>query len=240
MCRVSGAALPTETLDNVLENAKNISLRTIAADGSQTSIKIAIQRVTKQTITFEAENGQALTKGLSGSVIVVDGVRAGIMVNITKGRGVAYRADYVDEFWKRLQPPRRLCESGCEVTLAKLLLVKNYTKSQNNGTYIQISQDLVFRLPEGWPLPEYFHVFRNTIQVQSDIVSVPPSTSILGFSFSSDQGDHASDIPVGAVGYDVTGQALDSFIYENRIWSVSITGTQEPGQISVRIKPVGQ
>jgi hypothetical protein len=96
----------------------------------------------------------------------------------------------------------------------------------------------VYRLPESWPFPHYVHIWKDRLDVHIDLVSVPPNISISGLSFSADVSDRAADVFVSTLGYDFAGQATNTIIYKDKVWSVTISGGQEPSSMSLRIKDI--
>jgi hypothetical protein len=180
---------------------------------------------------------------MSGSVLSVKGSVIGMLNGeITSGKGIAYRADYIESFWNLVKPPENGCSAGCDVDVSTLSLVKNYvTREDSSGVGVHIAYshyDSVYQLPGDWPLPPFLHVWRDKQDVKTDFTDMSGQISYVAFSFSSDFSERSQDLYENAMAFEISGQVSTSEIIKGVVWSITFTGGPEPNQIHIRVKPL--
>jgi hypothetical protein len=243
ICDGSTDSVPKQVIENILNTIAAADLRSVDEDGSETRVVVSITRVTARSIYFAVPEGANLHKGMSGSVLSAKGSVVGMLNDeIASGKGIAYRADYIESFWNLVKPPENGCSAGCDVDVSTLSLVKNYvTREDSSGVGVHIvysHYDSVYQLPGDWPLPPFLHVWRDKQDVKTDFTDMPGQMSYLAFSFSSDFSERSQDLYASAMAFDITGQVSTSEIINGVVWSITFTGGPEPNQIHVRIKPL--
>jgi hypothetical protein len=238
LCKNSSIDVVAEDVERLLTTQVEGILRKTDEDGSQHNLRVFIKSVTNRTVIIESATDEALEQGASGSALFSGENRLGMLVRVNGNDGVALRADYVDAFWTQVRPKAASCEGGCDAKLSDLEIVQTYrTSTALSGHITIVHYDTVFRLPEEWPFPPYFHVMKDesTIEVEGLTPTVRLS---FAFSFSNDSNERSGDILVDGSLIPIAGEASTIFGRNGKAWSATVTasGGIEPTQFRLRVK----
>jgi hypothetical protein len=243
ICDGSTDPMPNQVIENILKAIVSADLRSVDEDGSEARIVVSVTRVTARSIYFSVPEDTKLHKMMSGSILTANGSVIGMLTTeIASGKGIAFRSDYVESFWNLVKPPENGCSEGCDVNVSTLPLVKDYVTRDDNSSgdvhMVYSHYDSVYRLPGDWPLPAFFHVWRNKQDVTSSLGDMPGQMTYFAFSFSSDFSERSQDLFVSALSFEITGQVSFPEVIKGVVWSITFTGGPEPNQIHIRIKPL--
>jgi hypothetical protein len=242
VCSGLEASTSRVAVSDALEGATEAILHSVTADGSLRREKVFLEELTDQTLTFTSAVPGSLQKGMSGSVLSVKNVQVGMLVDIKDGKGFGYRQEVLEDFWNRAKPHVNDCSTGCQFTLSSANFVRSYQPSttEGEGTIVTITKtryDNVYRVPEGWPLPPYFHVWRDKLENRAEGAG-PPAVidGISNFSFSFEPSNRAADITINAPAFETLGEATTIATFRNRTWTIRVSEERDHAELQVSIK----
>lgn len=229
ICGNAGGTVDNELVINALRRSSNAVLVSLTRDGSTQRRNSWIGTTTSQTLTFTVDNNTSpLQKGDSGSVLRIGEIPVGMLIDVpdNSSTGRAYQQSIIEEFWKHLFPTNADCKDGCSFIATQTNLAKTFSvvSDEHSGFAMNTTfLDYVYRVPEGIPLPTYFHFWRNKYEMQGMPIGSPPTTYTMNFSFSNQLLDRASDITVPTGLFDSLGYTEYSFLIKGRIWDIRIS-----------------
>jgi hypothetical protein len=239
---LEGSVAPS-AIDTALSDSSSAILHSITKDGSSIRRKVSIEEVTDQTLTFVVNAPNPLQRGDSGSLISVGDIQVGMLLNAVGNgsEGQAYKQTVIEDFWKRVMPPSNDCRDGCFFTASAANLVKIYEPRsvQDLGviTIITTHYDRVYRVPDGIPLPGYFHIWQDKIETRTENIQPVVTLATLNFSFSRQPLDRDSELSVLASGFDIVGSSSTSFIADGAVWAIKVSREGE-AEVLVTIKRI--
>lgn len=231
------------SIEGALSDAASGVLHTVTNDGSSLRRKISIDEVTDQTMSFEMNGTNTLQKGDSGSVINVGDVQVGMLIEVPNPdgtKGNAYKQTVLEDFWARVMQTSAPCSEGCSFVASAANFEKFYSPQTVDGVAGFITTtthfDFVFRVPDGIPLPPFFHVWKDKLVTQSDLAGAVASVYTSTFSFGYQSLDRDADITVIAIGFDTLGSTTSIITLKNVTWSIKILRENDTDYL-VTLKP---
>jgi hypothetical protein len=230
-----------EEVERRLDRDSSGTLRLSQEDGSRHNVPIDVTDVQKKFLIIKSRGGETLVEGMSGGAVYAGNARVGMIVRVTAdSEGRSYRDDVITDFWKRVRPHAQNCVPSCIAILSELTKVESYSNSvAQNGVGTTLTTDyseIVFRLPEEWPLLPYFHVSQTIQRVANQFGPEVRSDPSFQFAFSADANQGSSDLGLGVSIIGVTGIDKAFITYRNLPWFVSVIATKGLDPMGFRVE----
>jgi hypothetical protein len=240
ICAGARSSYKISDLEDRLNQITTLQLMVATEDGSVSRITVNLKEVNAAKIIFTSVQPGELTQGLSGSALIENGTTFGMMIGFDDRLqvGSAYREDVVEALWNRKMNRGRPCDSGCEVAVSAL--PKAAQNCQNSGLgqiTVTSTCDIAFQLPEGWPVPSFFHVTLSKVTTTFDGVASDTGWSVFNFALSESSSFGAQDILIPALAYGTLTRVQDSLTIDGKMWTLEISGGVDPQSINIRLTP---